>query len=880
MWKVRRSAFLGLFAALALGAFELPAQQQVPHPSSVFGFEPGADYELADVDQLYDFYRQLADASDRVELTEIGETTRGEPMLLLFISTPENLAQIDGWRSMSEELARGRLSDEEARRLAEEGKAIVWIDSGLHSTEVAHSQHAPLLAHHMATDESGESRRIREDVVLLLMPLMNPDGHRVVVDWYRENLGTDWETTSPVQLYHEYVGHDNNRDWFMIRQEETKHTSRVLYSEWYPQIVFNHHQTAPFPARIFIPPFADPVNPHIPPLVVRGVNMVGEAIHKRLEEKSMPGAVSRMTFTMWWNGGMRTVPYFKNMVGILSEVGHASATPQYHDPADLPEYFGSGSHRIHAHEPSVYYSSPWEGGWARLGDAVGYHFESSLATLDIAERLREDWLFNMHRMASDQVQKGEAGGPYAYVVSLEEQWDRGEAVEMLNVLRRGGVEIHRATAPFQAGDREYGAGSYIAYAGQAYRPYLMDLMENQEHPHREQFPGGPPEPPYGGLSGWTLPMQMCVEVARIDDPFEAKVEEVDLAPRPEAVVAGTAGFGYAFSAEENVSRVAVNRLLAQGEVVHVASESFSAEGRSFGPGSFIVEARGDETRGRVEAASRELGADATGVANDSEIELHALRSPRLGIYMPWMPNMDEGWTRWVLNHYEFPFDSLRNDDIRNGLDGFDAVILADQSSSAIFNGHEEGDRPPDFVGGLGEEGVQSLLEFVEGGGTLLAFDGASEFAIEHLDLPVRNPAADLSQEELFIPGSLIRTTVDNEHPVGFGMPEEVAAFFQGSSVFDVLDDSRAEVVARYSDEDLLMSGWEVGADEHLAGKAAVVRVEVGAGEVILIGFRSQFRAQPTGTFKLIFNGIHGSGLVDRPLIGEESGLELEGAGRH
>ncbi len=854
------------------------AAQEIPHPDEVVGFELGSDYNLADLSQLYTYYEALAEASPRVVKEEIGRSVRGEPMYLLYISSEENLAQLDRWKEISARLARARgLSDDEARELAREGKAIVWIDNGLHSAEVAHAQHAPLLAHHMATDESEEVRRIRDDVILLLMPQMNPDGHEIVVDWYRGVARTDHEFTAPPEVWHEYVGHDINRDWFMLRQAESQAVARQLWHEWYPQIIFNHHQHSPFPTRIFIPPFADPLNPHIPPLVVRGVNMVGEHMAKRFEEKEMPGVISGVTFTMWWNGGMRTAPYFHNQVGILSEVAHRYASPRYHEPDDLPESIRAGSREVSMTEPSIFYANPWEGGWARLADAVEYHFVASMGTLDIGSRLREDWLFNIYRMGSHQIRDGSEGGPFAYLIPPEDQWDRGEAVEMLNVLRRGGVEIHRATETFQADGQSYPAGTYVAYAGQAFRAHLMDLMEPQEHPQRELYPGGPPEPPYGGLAGWTLPMQMAVNVVRVEDPFQVDAREVEgMVPVPESRIAGDGSFGYVLSAQRNASRTAVNRLQAAGERVHLAGEAFQVGEHEFAPGAFIVEA-GDGTRARVEEVARELGLAVVGLDTAPPGQLVALDAPRLGMYMPWTGNMDEGWTRYLFHEHDFRPDTLRNADFQAGdLADYDVIVFTDQGAGSILNGRQAGSMPDPFVGGVGEEGAENLRGWVEGGGTLVTFDAAGDFAIEALELPVANATSGLDRGDFFVPGSLIRTVFDNTHPIGFGTPDETASFFQNSRGWEVLDGERVDVVGRYADADLLMSGWELGAQEHLAGVPAVVRVRVGEGEAVLIGFRPQFRAQPTGTYRLFFNAIHGAGAQDRATLlglrGQEGAL--------
>jgi hypothetical protein len=820
----------------------------VPAPADVMGFEPGADYLLADYGQLLEYYRALAASSDRVELTEIGRSTRDRPMVVLFISSAGNLAQLERWRDISVRLGRAEgLSDADARRLAEEGKTIVWIDAGLHSTEVAASQHAPHLAYHMATDESAETRRIRDEVVLLLMPMMNPDGHEIVVDWYREQRGTEFETSRPPEVYHEYVGHDINRDWYMFRQQETRVVGRLLYEDWLPQIVFNHHQTAPFPARIFIPPFADPVNPHIDPRVVRGVNLVGEHMAHRFEMERMPGVVTGTVFTMWWNGGMRTAPYFHNQIGILSEVGHASPTPRDHDPATFPELFGRG---IPTLEPSIRYPNPWRGGRASLGQAVQYHLVASLGALDVAGKNRENFLYTFYQMGRDAIDAGEAGGPFAYVVDLDDQRDPGEAVEMLNALRRGGVVVERADDAFTAGGRSYRAGSYVVRAGQAFRAHLLDLMEPQEHPHRETYPGGPPEPPYGGLAGYTLPIQMGVTVAREDAPFLASTRPVERVPTPASRVTGS-GDVFLLSPAENRTVTALRRLLDAGAMVRRALAPFDAAGNRMPPGTLVVEGAAVET----EAVVRDLGLRARRVPERPAVPLSPVRASRIGIYRSWTGNMDEGWTRWLLDHYGVPYRTLTNREIQGGaLADVDVLLLAGQNAQSILHGYPEGRMPAPYTGGVGPRGVAALRSFVEGGGRIVALDDANDFLVYQFDIPVGNALSGLRRDQFYIPGSLVRIHVDADHPVGFGMPAEAAAFFQDSRAFDVTG-PEAEVVARYGPDNILLSGWEVGATQHLAGRPAVVRVPYGQGDLVLIGFRAQFRGQPAGTFRLLFNAL-------------------------
>jgi hypothetical protein len=856
-----------LLSPLLAGPTSLEARQAIPHPADVLGFDPGEDYHLADHGQLTEYYRQLAAASDRVQMQEIGSTTRGLPMHLLFISTPENLAQLDRWREISRRLALARgLGEEEARSLAAEGKAIVWIDSGLHSTEVAHSQHAPLLAHHMATDESEETRRILENTVLLLMPLMNPDGHEIVVEWYRRNLDTPYETTGPPEIYHEYVGHDNNRDWFMITQAETRNVSRVLYEEWYPQIVFNHHQTGPFPARITLPPYAEPVNPHIHPQVVRGVNLIGSHMSDRLDAEGKSGALSYTQYDMWWNGGMRLAPYFHNMLGILVEVQHNSATPRYVDPEDLPVEFGTRGRVISATHPSIFYPNPWPGGWLTLRESVEYHLTTSLAVLDIASLRPDRFLYNIHQMGRQQIEAGEAGGPFAYVVPPD-QWDRYEAVEMLNVFRRGGVEVHEATASFQAGGRTFPEGTHILHAGQAFRAHLMDLMEPQAYPERRLYPDGPPEPPYD-LAGWTLPIQMGVEVVRVDEPFQASTREVaDRVTVPPGSVSGTATFGWALTPRSNASAVAVNRLLAAGDRVARAHSGWTDGAVTHGPGTWLVEA-GSGTAGRVRSLAQELGLDFHGLDGAPAVTVSRVRIPRIGVYRPWMDNIPEGWIRWILDSYEFAYETLRDADVREGdLSGFDLILLPAQDPRNLLHGHAEDSMPPEYVGGLGRAGTESLRAYVEAGGTVLALDGAGDVLMDEWQLPVRSTVRGVPDQDFFIPGSLLGIRVAAEDPVTWGMPEESSGTFvtrrgSQSRAFEVdgAGDRAQPLVSWAPAGSLLLSGWALGEDAHLAGRPAALRVTMGEGEVLLLGLRAGFRGQPRATFKLLFNPLYAAAM--------------------
>jgi hypothetical protein len=497
-----------------------------PTPREHLGFTPGEDYKLADYGQITGYFEKLAQSSDRIRWMEFGRTSLGKPMYVAFISSAENLRKLEHYRDISRKLALGEASPEEARKLAAEGRAIVWIDSGLHATEVAPAQHAPELAWRMVTDESEETRRIRENVILLQVPVINPDGLDMVAQWYRRNVGTPYELAPLPWLYQKYAGHDNNRDFFMMNLTETRHVARMLFDKWFPQIVYNQHQQPAFPARIFVPPYAEPLNPHIPAAVMEGINGIGAAMAERFALENKPGVISYSSFDGWWNGGLRSVPAFHNMHGILTETAlYSYATPHVYSPAEFPERFAGG---IPSKEPTIFYQRPWMGGKWGVRDAIEYMLTADFAILDLAAGRSSRFLMKAYDLARASIEAGKKGSPYAYVVPAE-QWDRSNAIEMLRRLQMGGIRVHRAKSEFTAGGKRYDAGSHVLVAAQPFRPYLMDLMEAQKFPELRSGANGPVRRPYD-IAGWTLPMLMGVKVDRIDTPFEADLEAVSEIP--------------------------------------------------------------------------------------------------------------------------------------------------------------------------------------------------------------------------------------------------------------------------------------------------------------------------------------------------------------
>ncbi len=678
-------------------------------------------------------------------------------------------------------------------------------------------------------------------------------------------MGTAYETSRPPILYHYYMGHDNNRDWFMNTMPETYNVTKILYNEWYPQIVYNHHQSSPSWTKISLPPYADPVNPKIHPAITAGVSEVGSAMSKRFSLENMPGAIADNFYTMFWNGGGRTVPYYHNMIGILTETGHTTPTPRFYDPEKLPKTVAGGTP---TDGTDIMYPDPWKGGESHFRDAVDYMLTATWATLDLAADRKSNYLYNIYKMGASAIEKSKKDGPFAYVIP-KEQWDAFEAVNLVNVLKRGGIEITQATKNFEINDKKYEKGSYVIYGAQAFRPYLMDLMEKQDYPTRFQYPGGPPDTPYD-LAGWTLPMQMGVTVDKITEPFEVDTEMLtDLTDYSEGDVSGNASFGYLLSANTNASVVATNKVLKSGGTAYRTKADFKSGKTTFPAGSYIVSG-GSES---IDDLASTYGLEITGLSSKPDVELVKIHLPKVGLYKSWVSNMDEGWTRFVMDEYAFETDTLHDRDIQTAdLSQYDVLILPSQRAKSLLHGHSNLDMPEKFTGGLGLEGSMALSNYVKNGGTLMAFDAASTYVIEQFGLPLTDATEGADSKDFFIPGSLIKTGIDTTHPLAFGMQDTVAVSFNRSRAFTIdkqdkkgeggteeIMDAPApevEVIATYAKDNLLMSGWAMGEKKFIAEKPAMVKAKYGKGAVVLFAFRPQFRAQPRGTYKLIFNTIY------------------------
>lgn len=834
------------------------AAQTVPSPESVLGHKPGDDFYLANYDESREYFRKLAASSNRIKLISVGKTTRGLDWEIALISSPQNLARLDRYKDISRRLALGRgLSDDDARALAREGKAIVHLDGGLHSTEVAGAQHTIQLAYKLInTQGDPEIDAILDNVIVMLWPTLNPDGQNQVVAWYRKNLGTPYEVSPLPDLYQEYVGHDNNRDGYMNNMLESQEVTRTEL-EWNPVVFYCHHQTAPFPTRIFIPPFTEPISSNIHPLMARWLNAFGINMAAYLDEHQMPGAVHRTGFDNWYPGFLDFTHIFRNSIAFFTETAlYRYATPHFYTVDEFPR-------DRQALRSEVFYSSPWKGGWWRLGDAVRYMLGASMAVLDTTAKYREALLYNRYQAARDNIERFRKEPPFAYVIPSQ-QHDLNTAAELVEKLLINGIEVHQATKPFLANGREYKQGTWVVLMDQPFAPLAKELFELQRYPDLRETPNGPPTLPYD-VAGWTLPLQMGVETAAVLQPVSADqrtglrlLERVGLEP---GIVQGI-GSTYVISHRANVAFKAINEVLeAGGKVGFSATEIATPDGLQ--AGAMVVSGINRESIAEI---ARRNSIVVQAMANSPEA-LVSTRKPRVGLYRAWVPVIDEGWTRWILQNYGFAPMTLRNGDVQAGhlAERFDAIIIPDSSSRVILDGFAPGSISGEYAGGIGDAGVEALRDFVRSGGTLITFNNASIMAIDALGLPVTNVLADLKNDQFFCSGSLLRVELrDLTHPALWGMPRDPIVMFERGPTFEPKSGFQGVILATYPKErNPLASGFLLH-PERIQSKAAAVEVFHGRGRVYLFGFRPQWRGQSHGTYKLIFNAIYDSPSLAKP----------------
>lgn len=876
MTRTRR--FLGsILTVLALSA---AAAAQTP-PDKFLGFQVGANRKLADYAQIKAYFEKLDAESPMLKLFTIGETTLKKPMIMAAVSTEANLARLDRWQEIARRLRDPRLTPAaEAQALAREGKAIVLVSCSQHSTEIGASQAAMELAYNLVAGKTPyDAKKILSDVVLLLVPSANPDGTQMVVDWYKKYIGTKFEAGSMPWLYHYYAGHDNNRDWYMQNLAETRAIGQVLYRDWLPQIHLDQHQQGSNGGRLFIPPMMDPPLPNIHPLVWRTQNLLGTSMAYDLQQAGKSGIVNGRSYTAWYIGAGDDTPWLHNVIGILSEAASVRlATPLFIEPNEIPKSYV---------EKMMDFVDPWPGGWWRLRDIVEYEIIMAEGLLKAAALHKEELLLNFWRMSKDAVERTDKGQPYAFVIPAK-QHDVPTMLRMLDVLMRGGVEIHRAKADFMVGNRLYGAGAFVVLMAQPYKPYAWALLEKQKYPDIRQYPGGPPQPPYDN-AGWTLPLQMGVSCDEIGEAFEARLEKLDEVPYPKTPAGQGKAAYLALDARVNASFSVAFALLKEAKAEAWRTKSRTViKGIEVPAGSFVIRST-PEVKTALPALLEKHHLAVLDLPDVEGLAKAGLKLPRIGLYQSWRGNADEGWTRYLFDDMGLAYKTLHNEGLKGTKEkkpdlrtDFDVIVFADESTAVIKSGQRGGmpggapggapggmgapggssrpptsTTPPEYEGGIGQEGVDALRAFVEKGGRVVTLNGACDLAISEFGAPARNGLSGVDRTKFFCPTSILRILVDNETPIGYGMPKEAAAMFVNSLALDTSSppfDWDRKVVGAYPEDDILLSGWLLGG-ENLARRACVVDTKYKEGRFILIGIRSQSRAQSHGTYKFLLNAL-------------------------
>jgi hypothetical protein len=873
-----RLALFAVLLALVLAPARVVLAQQPPSPEQFFGFRMGEDRKLARWDKLVEYYQLLDGQSDRLQVVNMGPTTMGNPFLVLFVSSPANLARLDEYRQLNARLSDPRgIAESQIRQAIEQGKAVVVQSFGLHSSEVAASQTAAELMWELVTRTDEEVTRILDNTIAIMIPCFNPDGEILVTDWYNKYVGTQYEGIGLPVLYHKYIGHDNNRDAFMQNTVESQYGGKILFRDWVPQAYIDHHQMGPYGARIYVPPYAEPVRPSGDPLVWREMAWYGAHIAYKEEEAGMTGVVNAAIYSGWGHFGFHWITPFHNIAGMLTESASARlATPLFLHPDQLQ----GNTRGMPEYEEQTTFPNPWPGGWWRVRDIVERQKIAAIAALDIAAKNRATVLQNAYLKARRQTERGEAGKPAAYVIPAE-QHDPLTASKMVNRLLLQGIEVQRAAREFTHEGRVYGAGTWVVSMAQPKMGVIRWLLGRTFYPDNSytRDAQGNPIRPYD-MSTDNLAEFMGLRVDAVDTGVRAELSKVTAQIEPAGRVArGRSGF--VIDGRLNDSFKALNLLLDRNVAVRRADGSATGALR---PGDFIVATSASDAA--VADVARQTGVDFNALDMDASSVSQPLSRMRIGMYQRYYGgNMDEGWTRLLLEDFKFPYTSLMDAEVKAGnlARRYDVIILpADGVARMIGEGTATGGRaggaapvappaggrgggagdtyPPEYQSGLGAEGVAALETFVRDGGTLVTFAEAGDLPIQRFGLPLRNIVAGVPSKDFWSPGSTLRVNVDNTNSLAWGMPSSaLATFIAGSQVYETVATDRNERVERivtYVERDLLQSGWLLGEDL-IAKKAAMVSVNHGRGRVVLIGFRTQHRSQTHGTFKFLFNALVG-----------------------
>jgi hypothetical protein len=841
-----KKSLLFIAVMFMLNALAWPQQS----PDQYLGFKLGSDRNLASYNQIKAYFQQISRESKRVKTVLLGKTTKGNELFMAVISSANNLQELEKYTAITRQLAQAEIDPATAEKLAASGKAIVVVTCNLHADEIASSQMAMELGYQLASGTSAEIQDILDNVILVLFPTVNPDGHIMEVEWYNKYKGTEYEGTGIPYLYHWYAGHDNNRDWFKISLKETELIVKEIYHKWFPQIFVDEHQMGSSGDRLFVPPYQDPSTPGVHPLVWRTINLIGSRIAYDLEKLNLKGVASRGFFTGWWIGSLDDSAWFHNIPGILFEGASVRlASPIYIEPEEVE------SAESFKNEERVFSPNPWKGGWWRLADLVNYDLQATLSVLNTAVRQRKELLYNTYQIARENITRGENEAPYAFIVPRQ-QHDPAVAERFIQILLKSNIRVFQLTHPARVGDTMFDKRSYVVPLAQPYRAFVKNIFENQHYPDIRKNLKAEPELPYD-MAAWTLPVGMGVKTVTVNEPLKALMEPVNLAQFQKNQFPEELEEYIILDSRHNNSFRAAFELLGKGKTVYRNSEH-----PDFSPGSFLV--KKSEALEILKIIHNEAPLQ---LASRKEIPLQQfrlLRPFRVGLYQNWGHNMTEGWLRYVFDEYKIPYETVHPQDVakKDFSAKFDAVVFAGAGESEIESGKPPkkwekwaSAAPPEFSGGIAEKGEKLLKEMLKNGKLLIFMEDSCNYAINKFKMPVTNIIED--NNKVTCPGSYLRVDVKNSELTA-GMEKTTAIFFRSSPTFETslpktVKESRFTPLV-FPERNLLLSGWLEG-EEQLVRKSLLVDYRKDKGRIILIGPDIIHRTHSEGTYKIMFNSL-------------------------
>ena len=848
-----------LFCTLFFGVS--PAQKS---PDDFLGVRVGTDKTLVKYPEIVNYFQYLGNQSKRIKVVNEGETTLGNPMILACISSEENIRNLPGLLEINKKLANpDTITVEEAKKLIAKARTFVLMTCALHATEIASSQMAMVFAHQLATTSDPLIRRYLDKVVLLLMPSINPDGNIMVTEWYNKYVNTDFEGCRMPYLYHHYAGHDNNRDFYMLNLKESRVVNAVLHQRYFPQVFLDLHQMFLTGPRMFVPPFKDPLNQNLDPLLLNQTNIIGGFMALRLQENNKKGVGSAYAFDAYWPGGSKNTAWFKNVVGVLTEMASARvASPVFIEPNELRV----SSKGLPEYKAQVNFPDPWPGGWWHFRDIIDYELIAVNALLEISAKNRHSFMTNFYRLGRKNIQRGKSEPPYGYAVP-HSQWDSLSVYTFMKKMEEHGIRIFSLQSDACLEGKILKKGDFIIPLNQPYRSFIKVMMEIQQYPEIRHMKDGPIMEPYDS-AGWTMPLQMGLNTIELNNPCQdlplIRVTNIDY---PAETISGQ-GNMFCIPSRYNRSVLVVNRLLEKKINVYRCTATTPS---GVEPGDFLVKIQDIEEEAILKTAGGS-GVDIHRINMGSSSTLRLVRRPRVAIYQSFLASMDEGWTRWVLDEFEFPYKILHNRDFNEKtLSRYTVILFPDQNRKNIVDGTYSGywsyfisGSPPEYQGGIGKKGIQALKKYVKKGGAVILLDSASEIGITDFSLPFSNALKGVKEDQFYCPGSILRLKVNSTDPIGWGFQPNSFIFFSHSPAFRTRPPMKGnvnrKVVAGFnSTGSHLMSGYLKG-ENYLNRAVMIIRFDYYGGRVIVLGGRIQHRAQTTGTFKFLFNSIYYSNL--------------------